>query len=107
MAFLLLAGRASARAFPPLRPPLRPMLARYCRTDGDASSVDSLTTSNARWLISFGSFLLERLMQRLWQDSRQGQYRLTLRMRHYPPFAGCSANWYSERKQERDRRPLL
>lgn len=65
MALRLLAGSAAARAFPPLSPPFRPMLARYSLTvfvgPGACSSVDSRTTSAANWFASFG-ILLERLM---------------------------------------------
>ena len=49
MAFLLLAGRRAARAFPPLRPPCRPMLARYSFIEVVAfgCSVDKRTISAA------------------------------------------------------------
>jgi hypothetical protein len=65
MAFLLLAGSASALAFPPLRPPLRPIEARYSVTDSVClgSSVESSTIAAALWFGSRGNFLLERLMQ--------------------------------------------
>ena len=60
----------SALAFPPLSPPLRPILDRYseisdfsfgCSFSFD-SSVESRTISRANWFGSFGSGLLDRLM---------------------------------------------
>jgi hypothetical protein len=67
MAFLLLAGRRAARAFPPLRPPFLPIPARYSLTDGVCigSSVDNRTISKALWFKSSGNCLLERLKHRV------------------------------------------
>src|SRR5207249_4032336 len=61
--------RLSARALPPLSPPLRPILARYSWIGvrsgfSSVSSVDSRTISAARSLGSLGSFL-ERIMHSL------------------------------------------
>lgn len=64
MALRFLAGRRSARAFPPLRPPLRPMAERYSEIPLLSSSVESRTISAALWFMSGGS-LLERLMHRI------------------------------------------
>jgi hypothetical protein len=72
-AFLAICVRFScdsffALAWPPLRPPFRPIVDRYSLTDWVGSSVDSRTISAASWLGSAGSFLLERLIHEVSHD---------------------------------------